>query len=159
MTDTPSQQQSHPQLRPVRLPILKLAAMSVVACVAIGFGGGWIATTKGLMMSDGLWSIGAVGPGILVTLMVLNALPARSAGLWAVPVLAGTMIRAGIVIVIGFGIFLSFDPSKNIFLMTLLMSVLAVLVIDVMMVLSLIKSVEEHSVESASTMLASEGQV
>jgi len=131
----------------------------VVACVVIGFAGGWVGTTKGLPMSDGLWSIGAVLPGIILTLMTLNMLPARSAGLWAVPVLAGTMIRVGIVIVVGFGIFLSFDPSKNVFLLTLLMSVLAVLVIDVMMVLSLIKSVEEHSVERASTVLASEGRI
>lgn len=130
----------------------------MVACVVIGIVGGWVATTMGLAMSDGLWSIGAVLPGILVTLMMLNALPARSAGLWAVPVLGGTMVRAGVVIVIGIGIFLSFDPSKNVFLMTLLMSVLAVLVIDVMMVLSLIRSVEENSEEPASGTLASEGQ-
>ncbi|NIA28160.1 MAG: hypothetical protein GWP02_08895, partial [Desulfobulbaceae bacterium] len=37
-----------------RLPILKMAAMSVFVCVAIGFVGGWVATTKGLAMSDGL---------------------------------------------------------------------------------------------------------
>jgi len=167
MTDAQSNPQSDPQpnplLDPVRLPILKMAAMSVVACVVIGFAGGWIATTKGLAMSDGAWSIGAVLPGIILTLMTLNMLPARSAGLWAVPVLAGTMIRAGLVIVIGFGIFLTFGPSKNIFLMTLLMSVLAVLVIDVMTVLSLVKTVTEksvvdNSVEHASVMNAPEVQ-
>jgi ABC-type transport system involved in multi-copper enzyme maturation permease subunit len=78
--------------------------------------------------------------------------------LWAVPVLAGTMVRVGIVAVIGFVIFLFASPSEDVFLLTLLMSVLAVLVIDVMMVLSLIKSVEEHSEERATEMLASEGQ-
>ena len=123
--DTMNDTNAQSNLQPVRLPILKLAAMSVVACVVIGFVGGWVATTKGLAMSDGLWSIGALLPGILVTLMMLNALPSRSAGLWAVPVLAGTMVRVGIVIVVGFGVFLSFGPSKNIFLMTLLMSVLS----------------------------------
>jgi len=163
MTDAQSNPQTNPLLDPVRLPILKMAAMSVVACGVIGLVGGWIATTKGLEMSDGAWAIGAVFPGILLTLMTLNMLPARAAGLWAVPVLAGTMIRAGLVIVIGFGIFLTFGPSKNIFLMTLLMSVLAVLVIDVMTVLSLIKvvaekSVVDNSVEQASEMLAPEVQ-
>ena len=156
--DTMNDTQTHPNLRPVRLPILKMAAMSVVACVLIGLAGGWAATTKGLAMTDGVWAIGALLPGIILTLMTLNMLPARSAGLWAVPVLAGTMIRAGLVIMIGFGIFLTFGPSKNIFFMTLLMSILAVLVIDVMSLLSLIKSVEENSVDAASELHAPEGQ-
>lgn len=134
-------------LQPVRLPILKMAGLSVLACVMIGIGGGSVANIRGEVMTDGLWTIAAMLPAVLLTLMGLNLLPSRAAGMWAVPVLAGTMIRAGMVAVLGFVVFLIVEPTKNVFLLTLLMSLLTVLVIDVMSVLSLIKSVEESSME------------
>ncbi|MBO6513713.1 MAG: hypothetical protein JJ974_07100 [Phycisphaerales bacterium] len=155
-----SEQSSQPTLEPTRLPILKMAGLSVLACVMIGIAGGAISSMREGSMIDGLLTIAAMFPGVLITLMVLNILPARPAGMWGVPVLAGTMFRAGVVAVIGFGVYLALEPTKELYVLTLLVSLLAVLAIDVLMVLVLVKSVEIVNSEDAPMMsVAPEGQV
>lgn len=155
-----TEQTSQPTPESTRLPILKMAGLSVLACVMVGIGGGAIATTRDGSMTDGLLTIAVMFPGVIVTLLGLNILPSRQAGMWGVPVLGGTMFRAGIVAVIGFGAYLALEPAKELFVLTLLVSLLAVLVIDVLTVLALVKSVEVVNSEGASMMsMAPEGQV
>lgn len=155
-----SEQTSQPTPESTRLPILKMAGLSVLACVMIGIGGGAIATLRDGSMTDGLLTIAAMFPGVLITLMGLNMLPTRPAGMWGVPVLGGTMFRAGIVGVIGFGVYLALEPAREIFVLTLLVSLLVVLAIDVLTVLALVKSVEIVNSEDASMMsMTPEGQV
>jgi len=157
-----TESQSITALEPTRLPILKMAGLSVLVAVMIGIGGGSIATLRGGAMTDGLLTIAVMLPGILVTLMALNVLPARPAGMWGVPVLGGTMFRAGIVAVIGFGAYLAFEPMKELFVLTLLVSLLAVLAIDVLTVVALsrtVESVEIVNTEGSSKMsMVPEGQ-
>ncbi len=158
MTDT----ESNPSLEPTRLPILKMAGLSVLAAGMIGIGSGSIASMRGHEMTDGWLTIAVMLPGILVTLMALNILPARPAGMWGVPVLVGTMFRAGIVAVLGFGAYLVVEPMKELFVLTLLVSLLVVLAIDVLTVLALVKTVESVEIvntEGSSKMsVVSEGQ-
>jgi hypothetical protein len=154
MTDqtTPTNQDA------VRLPILKMAGLSVLACVMIGIGGGSIGIIRGGDMNAGLLTIAAMLPGVLMTLMALNVLPARPAGMWGIPVLAGTMIRVGIVAVVGFGLYLMVEPVKELYVLTLLASVLVVLALDVVIVMSLVKNHSNATVELSNEMLAPEGQ-
>ncbi|MFK7759879.1 MAG: hypothetical protein AB8C13_08030 [Phycisphaerales bacterium] len=149
MTDATHQHAPEQQLTPVRLPILKMAGLSVLASTMIGIAGGALASNRGGVMTDGLLTIAVMLPGILVTLMALNFLPARPAGTWGIPVLAGTMFRAGMVLVIGFGAYLVVEPVKEVFVMTLLCSVLVVLTIDVLSVLSLVRSAEPAGYQHA----------
>jgi hypothetical protein len=154
MTDQPNQTNQDA----VRLPILKMAGLSVLACVMIGIGGGSIANMQDGTMTDGLLSIAAMLPGVLVTLMALNILGARPAGMWGLPILAGSMIRVGIVTVIGFGLYLMADPNKEIYVLTILASVLVVLALDVVTVMSLVKNHSNATVESSDQQLVPEGQ-
>mgnify|MGYP003666188000 FL=1 len=148
-----------PTLELTRLPILKMAGLSVLACVMIGIGGGAIAGMRGGQMTDGLLTTAVMFPGVLMTLMALNMLPARPAGMWGVPVLGGTMLRAGIVAVIGLAAYIALEPTKELFVLTLLASLLAVLAIDVLTVLALVKSVEVVNSADAPTMsVVPEGQ-
>ncbi len=154
-----TEQTSQPALEPTRLPILKMAGLSVLACVMVGIGGGAIATTRDGSMTDGLLTIAVMFPGVIITLMGLNILPSRPAGMWGVPVLGGTMFRAGIVATVGFGAYLALEPAKELFVLTLLVSLLVVLAIDVMSVMALVKSVEVVNSEESAAMLTPEGQV
>tara|TARA_R110002073_G_scaffold147687_3_gene300754 strand:- start:78145 stop:78615 length:471 start_codon:yes stop_codon:yes gene_type:complete len=148
-----------PTLELTRLPILKMAGLNVLACVMIGIGGGAIAGMRGGQMTDGLLTTAVMFPGVLMTLMALNMLPARPAGMWGVPVLGGTMLRAGIVAVIGLAAYIALEPTKELFVLTLLASLLAVLAIDVLTVLALVKSVEVVNSADAPTMsVVPEGQ-
>lgn len=155
-----TEQTSQPTPESTRLPILKMAGLSVLACVMVGVGGGAVSTLRDGSMTDGLLTIAVMFPGVIVTLMGLNILPSRPAGMWGVPVLGGTMFRAGIVAVIGFGAYLALEPTKELFVLTLLVSLLAVLAIDVLTVLALVKSVEVVNSEGPSMMsMAPEGQI
>lgn len=146
-------------LESTRLPILKMAGLSVLVCVLIGLGGGAVATTRGGEMTDGLLTIAVMFPGVIATLLGLNMLPARPAGMWGVPVLGGTMLRAGIVAVVGLAAYIALEPTKELFVLTLLTSLLAVLAIDVLTVLALVKSVEVVNSADESTMsVVPEGQ-
>ncbi len=154
-----SEQPSNLSLEPVRLPILKMAGLSVLACVMIGVGGGSIGIMRESDMSSGLLTIPATLAGVLMTLMALNVLPPRPAGMWGVPVIAGTMIRAGIVATIGFGLYLMVEPVKEIYVLTMLASVLVVLMLDVVTVLSLVKDqTNAITVDPSDHTLAPEGQ-
>lgn len=154
MTDQPNQTIQDA----VRLPILKMAGLSVLACVMIGIGGGAIGIIQGGDMNAGLLTIPATLAGVLATLLMLNGLPARPAGTWGVPVLAGTIIRAGIIGAVGFGLYLMSEPVKEIYVLTLLASVLVVLALDVVTVMSLIKNHTNATVEPSHQQLAPEGQ-
>lgn len=151
---------TNPALEPARLPILKMAGLSVLACGMIGIAGGSISSMRGGELTDGLVAIAVMFPCVIMTLMGLNILPARPAGMWGVPVLAGTMFRAGMVAFIGLGAYLVLEPTKEPFVLTLLVSLLAVLAVDVLSLMSLIRtqSIESHSEGHASAMLAPEGQ-
>ncbi|MFG0315168.1 MAG: hypothetical protein ACF8LL_13410 [Phycisphaerales bacterium] len=123
----------------VRLPAMLIGAISLVCCALIALGGGYLSTQRGGAMSDGLNTLIAMVPGVLIPAAILMIMPPKPAGVWAVPVLALTVLRAMIAMGIGFAIFMLIDPSKTVFFMTLLASLLVTLSIDVASVLFLIQ--------------------
>lgn len=132
-----SSQIEHNEL--VRLPAMLIGAISLVCCVLIAFAGGYLGTQRGGVMSDGLNTLIAIVPSVLIPTAILMMLPPKPAGVWAVPVLALTVLRAMIALAIGFAIFMLIEPNKSIFFMTLLASLLVTLSIDVASVLFLIQ--------------------
>ncbi|MEZ6164377.1 MAG: hypothetical protein R3B67_08090 [Phycisphaerales bacterium] len=123
----------------VRLPAMLIGAISLVCCALIAYAGGYLSTQRGGEMSDGFNTLIAIVPGVLIPTAILMMLPPKPAGVWAVPVLALTVLRAMIALAIGFAIFMLIEPNKTIFFMTLLTSLLITLSIDVASVLFLIQ--------------------
>lgn len=123
----------------VRLPAMLIGAISLVCCALIAVAGGYLSTQRGGVMSDGLNTLIAMVPGVLIPTALLMIMPPKPAGVWAVPVLALTVLRAMIAMGIGFAIFMLIEPSKTVFFMTLLASLLVTLSIDVASVLFLIQ--------------------
>lgn len=123
----------------VRLPAMLIGAISLVSCVLIALVGGYLSTQRGGQVSDGLNALIATVPGVLIPTAALMLLSTRPAPMWAVPVLGMTVLRALVVLSIGFGVFTMIGSDKTVFFMTLLASLLVTLGIDVMSVLSLIQ--------------------
>ena len=123
----------------VRLPAMLIGAISLVCCVLIAFAGGFLSTQRDGTMSDGLNTLIAIVPGVLIPTAILMMMPPKPAGEWAIPVLGLTVLRAMIALAIGFAIFMLIEPSKAVFFMTLLSSLLVTLSIDVASVLFLIQ--------------------
>ncbi|MCA9302706.1 MAG: hypothetical protein KC996_01140 [Phycisphaerales bacterium] len=136
----------------VRLPIAKLASAALLVCVLGAFAGGSIATTQGGTMRDGMLTLVATIPSVALGLMVLGFLPARIPGMWGVVVLGVSMARSLMALAIGVAVFLTMDPSKFVFFLSLLAVLLIVLVIEVASVMFL---VHEHT--PAQTGVAAEG--
>jgi len=123
----------------VRLPALLIGAISMVLCVLIACAGGYLSTQRGGDFNDGLNALIAIVPGVLIPTIVLFMMPAKPAGVWAVPVLALTILRALIVMATGLVVHTITGADKTIFFMTLLASLLITLSIDVASVLFLIQ--------------------
>lgn len=123
----------------VRLPAMLIGAISLVSCVLIALAGGYLSTQRGGQMSDGFNTLIAIVPAVLIPLMILAMLGRKPAALWAVPVLAMTVLRAMIAMALGMGVYVLIGPDKTVFFMTLLASLLVTLGIDVASVLSLIQ--------------------
>lgn len=115
-----------------------IGAISVGACVLIAITGGYLSTQRGGALSDGINTLIASVPGVVIASAVLGLMPARAAGLWAVPVLGMGVVRAIVTLALGMGVFALIGPDKAVFFLTLLVSLLAALGIDVASVLSLI---------------------
>lgn len=125
---------------PVRPPLLRLTAALVgVSVLGAGFAG-WIATTRDGSFTLGLMTLAATLPGVAASLLLLAARPAQPAGMWAVPVLAGTMLRAMISLLIGLGMVTAMPLDKPVFLLTVLGVLLACLAIEVGVVLTLVNA-------------------
>ncbi len=129
----------HDQHGAVRYPAMLIAAVSLGACVLIALGGGYLSAQRGGTMSDGLNTLIALVPGVLIASGVLGAMGSRPAPGWSVPVLAMTMVRAVVVLGVGLAVFMIVSPDKPVFFLTLLASLLVTLGIDVASVLSLIQ--------------------
>lgn len=124
----------------VELPLIRTGSIAVVVCVTIALLGGIISEQRGGVMSDGIWTLAATIPGVLIPMSILLMMPAKDdAPSWSVPVLAGTMIRALIVLSIGLVIYMTIEPARIVFFLTMLMALMATLVVDVAGVLSLIQ--------------------
>lgn len=132
-----------------RLPIPRLAASSVLACVLIAFAGALIASTQSLPMSDAFWTLPPALMSVLATLLVLNLLPPRPIDQWAVPVLGATLFRAGFALAFALVIFFIFSPDRFAFFLTLVTALVAVLIIDVFTIVAMIQSAQ--SAQSAQT--------
>jgi hypothetical protein len=126
----------------VRLPLIQMGSINVVACILIAIIGGLISQQRGSLMTDGVWSLAATIPGVLIPMGILLVMPPKEAHAWSVPVLAGTMIRALTVLTIGMAIYMIFGPAKVVFFLTMLVALMITLIIDVTFVLSLI---QKHS--------------
>ncbi len=123
----------------VKLPLVRTGSIALVICVIIAILGGLIAQQRGGEMNDGLWSLAATIPGVLIPMGILLAMPAKNAPEWSVPVLAGTMIRALTVLTIGMAIYMIASPDRVVFFLTMLSALMITLIIDVASVLSLIQ--------------------
>jgi hypothetical protein len=123
----------------VRLPALLIGAISMVSCALIAGLGGYLSTQRGGDFNDGLNALIAIVPGVLIPTIILFIMPAKPAGVWAVPVLALTILRALLVMAIGLGVYTIVGADKTVFFMTLLASLLVTLSIDVASVLFLIQ--------------------
>ena len=123
----------------VRLPAMLIGAISLFVCVLIAVAGGYLSTQRGGEMNDGINTLIASVPGVLIPAIILFLIAPKPAGMWAVPVLAMTVVRAMIVLAIGLVVFMTIEPNKTVFFMTLLASLLVTLSIDVASVLYLIQ--------------------
>ncbi len=123
----------------VRLPALLIGAISMVSCALIAGLGGYLSNQRGGDFNDGLNAMIAIVPGVLIPTIILFIMPAKPAGVWAVPVLALTILRAMLVMAIGLGVYMIVGADKTVFFMTLLASLLVTLSIDVASVLFLIQ--------------------
>ena len=130
----------HDAAAPTRPPLLRLALAQVGVCAA-GVGvAGWLAVQRGGDFDLGLLTLGATLPGVAAALLLLASRPAQPAGAWAVPVLAGSMVRALLTLAIAVGMTQAAPLDKPVFLLTVLGVLLACLVIEVGTVLNLINS-------------------
>ena len=111
----------------------------MVVCIVIAGLGGLISEQRGGEMADGIWSLLATIPGVLVPMGILLVMPAKQAPEWSVPVLAGTMVRALTVLTIGLAIYMFAEPDRVVFFLTMLIALMFTLIIDVASVLSLIQ--------------------
>ncbi len=123
----------------VKLPLIQTGLIALVVCVIVAFVGGLISQQRGGEFTDGLWSLLAMIPGILIPMGILLMMPAKIAPEWSVPVLAGTMIRALTVLTIGIAIYMIAGPERVVFFLTMLTALMVTLIIDVASVLSLIQ--------------------
>lgn len=136
----------------VKLPIAKLASAALLVCVLGAFIGGSVATTQNGTMKDGMLTLFATIPSIALGLLVLGFLPARMPGMWGVVVLGVSMARSLMALAIGLAVYLTMEPSKFVFFLSLLAVLLIVLVIEVASVMFL---VHEHTPEHSG--VAAEG--
>jgi hypothetical protein len=123
----------------VKLPLIQNGSIGLACCAAIAIVGGLISQQRGGMMSDGLWTLLATVPGVVIPIGILLGMPAKMPGEWGVPVLMGTMIRAMVVLTIGIALFMVIDPARVVFFLTLLSALMVALLVDVVSVLSLIQ--------------------
>ncbi len=118
----------------LRLPTMRIALISLAACAAVAVIGGLL----GGSMNDGLLTLMATVPGVLIPIAMLSLMPARAAGAWGVPVLGGTVIRALVVLTIGLAVFVLLGPARYAFFLTLLAALMIALIVDVASLLMLI---------------------
>lgn len=118
---------------------MQTGSISLVVCVLSALVGGYLSQGNGGSMADGVWTLLATVPGVLIPTMILAMMPPKPAPMWSVPMLGGTMIRALIVLTIGLAVYMLAGPSKVIFFMTMLVALMITLILDVASVLSLIQ--------------------
>lgn len=125
-------------VNPVRPPVGRLAA-GMVGLAAIGaMVGAWIATTRDASPTLGPLTLVATLPGMGASLGLLALRPPQPAHAWALPVVAGTMVRAMITLLIGLVVVTAVSVDKPVFMLTVLGVLLACLAIEVGVVLRMI---------------------
>lgn len=125
---------------PIRPPLLRLSAALLGVCVAGAAAGVWVGDMRGVSAQPGLLTLGATVPGVLASLVLLAIRPAQPAHAWAVPVVAGTMVRAMVALLIALAVVSTMTVDKPVFLLTVLGVLLACLAIEVGVVVSMIRA-------------------
>jgi hypothetical protein len=133
---------THSTPNDVKLPAVRIGMLGFVGCVLAAAIGGMLSTQRDGSLNDGLWTLVATIPGVLIPMFILMIMPAKQPGQWGVPVVAGTMIRALVTLTIGLAIYMLIGPAKVVFFLTMLAALMITLVIDVASVLTLI---QKHS--------------
>jgi hypothetical protein len=123
---------------PVRPPLLRLTLAMGGVCVLGAVIAGWLATTRDGSATLGALTLAATVPGLAASLLLLVSRPAQPAGTWAVPVLAGTMLRAMISLGVALAMITLMAIDKPVFLLTVLGVLLACLAIEVGVVLNMV---------------------
>lgn len=129
---------AHDPATTVRPPLLRLAAGMVGVGVAGAIAGGWFATTRELPFAVGPMTLAATLPGMAASLGLLAMRPAQPAHAWAVPVVAGTMVRAMVTLLICLALVAATSVDKPVFMLTVLGVLLACLAMEVGVVLRMI---------------------
>jgi hypothetical protein len=106
--------------------------------IAASLAGGFVATARGVPFWVGPSSLAATLPGLAASLGVLALRPAQPAHAWAMPVLAGTMLRAMLTLMIALVVVTATAIDKPVFMLTVLGVLLACLAIEVGVVLRMI---------------------
>ncbi len=121
------------------MPLIRTGSIGLGVCIVVALLGGLIAVQRDGVMSDGLWTLLATIPGVLIPMGILLTMPPKEAPAWSVPVLAGTMIRALTVLTIGIATYVIAGPDRVVFFLTMLSVLMVTLVVDVAAVVSLIQ--------------------
>ena len=121
--------------------------MGMIACVVVAAIGTLLAVQMGAQANDGLLTLFATLPGVLVPMFILRAMPDKQPGQWGVVVIIGSVIRALITLTIGLAIYMVLSPSKMVFFLTILAALMITLIIDVVSVLTLI---QKHPIDTMS---------
>lgn len=137
---TPTRMTPDP-LTPVRPPLARLSAALVVVCVVAAGVGGLVSGS----VRDGLLSLGATLPGVVISTLLLTVRPAQPAARWGVPVLAGTMVRALVTLGVAYAMAESMDADRKTLMLTALGALLGCLVVEVGAVLSMLNARGSHA--------------
>lgn len=129
---------AHDPATPVRPPLLRLAAGMFGVAVAAAVAGGLIAGARGVPFWVGPLSLTATLPGLAASVGLLALRPAQPAHAWAMPVLAGTMLRAMLTLMVALVVVTATAIDKPVFMLTVLGVLLACLAIEVGVVLRMI---------------------
>ena len=123
---------------PVRPPLLRLAAGMFGVAVAASLAGGCVAVARDVPFWVGPLTLAATVPGLAASVALLTMRPAQPAHAWATPVLAGTMLRALLTLLIALVVVIATAIDKPVFMLTVLGVLLACLAIEVGVVLRMI---------------------
>jgi len=125
-----------------RLPALRMAGLGALASVSVAVLGGVIGAVMGGSARDAVLALAPMLVAIPLTTLMLHALGPRPAPAWAAPVLGGTVVRALSAFTLGIAVYMIAGPDRYVFFLTLVSALVAVLVIDVALTVSMINAHE-----------------
>ncbi len=121
-----------------RPPLLRLGVAMLGSCLLGAVVAGWMASLRGGSVSLGALTLAATIPGVAVSLLLIAPRPAQPLHAWAMPVLAGGLVRAFVCLGVALAVVETTQVDKPVFLLTVLGVLLACLAIEVGSVLNMV---------------------